>query len=195
MPVLRKINDVWDTVDPQRIAAKMGKREWRQSHQGIQAALSSIGIVLETSKKELDDMDVPLNKNGKDYSKRCVDVSRNGEISPGIQIVNLLTGNSSLKTEEEMKAVRAEVSVKMSLAQPKGIPCGTNAESKAVDDLDRLIGVSDHMRREPLIEFRAYDMAYSPIGAGDVFVADQVKSGRVRTNSAVTFSCKCKRYD
>ena len=182
MSVLRKMSDVWNTVDPQRIAANMDKKEWRQSHQGIQAALSSIGIVLETSKKELDDMEVPSNR----YLRRRVDVSRNGEISPGISIQNLLTGQSSLRTDEEMKAVRDAMSVKMSLAQPKGIPCGTNAESKAIDDLDRLIGVSDHMRREPLIEFRAYDMAYSLID-GDVFVADQVKTGRVSSTGQVNF--------
>ena len=182
------MSDVWDTVEEQRIAINMDKKDWRRSHQGIQAALSSLGIVLETSKKELDDMDVQLGTNGtKDYSKRCVDVSRNGKISPRITIQSLLTGGSSLKTKEERKAIWAALSVKMSLARPKGIPCSNHAESKAIDDLDRLIGVSDHMRREPLIEFRAYDIAYSPIGVGDVFVADQVKTGRVSTAGQVNF--------
>ena len=166
----------------------MKQIEWRQSHQGIQAALSSIGIVLETSKKELDDMNVPLKTDGyKDYSKRCVDVSRNGKISPGIRIYTLLNGKNALRTDEEMIVVRDALSAKMSLACPKGIPYGTNVESKAIDDLDRLIGVSDHMRREPLIELRAYDMAYSLIDI-DVFVADQVKTGRVGTNGVVTFN-------
>ena len=185
MSTLRKIGDVWNVVDEQR-GAEIGKLEWRRSYQGIQAALSSIGIVLMTSKEELDNMDVPLGTNGKDYSKRCVDVSRNGKIHSGKLIHHLLTGQSSLKTEEEMKAIRAALSAKMSLAQPKGIPCTNNVESKAIDDLDRLIGVSNHMHREPLIEFRAYDIAYSLID-GDGFVADQVKTSRVGTNGGLTF--------
>ena len=197
MPVLRKMSEVWDPIDELRIAANMKQIEWRQSHQGIQAALSSIGIVLETSKKELDDMDVPKAANGKqDYSKRCVDVSRDGKKWYGKLIVHLLTGHSALRTEEEREAVWAEVSVKMSLTQPKGIPCGNNVESKAIDDLDRLIGVSDHMHREPLIENRAYDIAYSPIGAdkdGDVFIADQVKTSRVGTNGALCFNASRRK--
>ena len=193
MSAPRKISDVWKNIDEQRVVAKMGKHEWRQSHQGIKAALLSIGLVLLTSKKELDDMDVPLRTNGgKQYAQRCVYVSRNGKISPGISIVDLLTGNNSLRTEEEMKAVWDAQSAKKSLAQPKGIPCGTNVESKAIDDLDCLIGVSDHMRREHLIEFRAYDIAYSAIGAGDVFVADQVKTSRVGTYGGLTFHVKVK---
>ena len=188
MVALRKMSEVWDPIDELRIAANMKPNEWRRSYQGIQAALSSIGIVLETSKKELDDMDVPLGTTGKDYSKRCVDVSRNGEKWYGKSIVTLLSGQSALKTEDEMKAVWDAQSAKMSLARPKGIPCTNNVESKAIDDLDRLIGVSDHMHRKPLVEFRAYDIAYSPIGDGDVFIADQVKTGRVsNTNGAVTF--------
>ena len=191
MPTPRKINDVWDSVDPQRIAAKMKQIEWRQSHQGIQAALSSIGLVLLTSKKELDEMEVPLGKDGyKYYSHRRVDISRNDKISPGIRIQHLITGHSSLKTEEEMKAVWDDQSAKKSLAQPKGIPWANNVESKAIDDLDRLIGVSDHMHREPLIEFRRADIAYSSIDAakdGDVFIADQVKTSRVGTNNGLAF--------
>ena len=193
MSTLRKISEVWNTVDPQRIAANMKPNEWRQSHQGIQAALSSIGLVLLTSKKELDDMEVPLKTNGsKLYIRRRVEVSRNGEILPGISIHSLLTGykTCALKTKDEMKAIWAAQSAKMSIAQPKGIPCTNNAESKAIDDLDRLIGVSYHMHREPLIEHRSYDIAYSPIDAckaDNVFIADQVKTGRVGTNCAVNF--------
>ena len=190
MPPLRKMSEVWNSVDGQR-GAKIGNNEWRRSHQGIQAALKSIGIVLVTSKKELDAMDVPTDTNGnKKYTERHVDVSRNGEIWYGKSIQNLLTGQSSLRTKEERKAIWTAVGEARSIAQPKGIPSANNVESNAVDDLDRLIGVSDHMSRKHLVEFRAYDIAYAPIGAvkdDDVFVADQVKTSTVGKKGLLQF--------
>ena len=78
----------------------------------------------------------------------------------------------------------------MSLSQPKGIATGNNSESKAIDDLDILINISDYICREHLYEHRLYDIAYCAIDNDinkEVFVADQVKSSRVNENGQLNF--------
>ena len=95
-----------------------------------------------------------------------------------------------MKTQEEIKATWATMSTNMSLKQPKGVACTNISESRVVDDLDRLIGVADHMRRKHLTEFRKADIAYSLIGSNEddaVFIADQVKTGRVNTIGTLKF--------
>jgi hypothetical protein len=101
-----------------------------------------------------------------------------------------LTGHNSLKTYEEMDIINTERSVKKSLVMPKGILTSIDAETKSINDLNILIGISDFVHRIHLHEFRLYDMAYCIINDninGEVFVADQVKSARVSDNN-LTFN-------
>jgi hypothetical protein len=190
MKELRKISDIWKAIDDKRILSKMGKHKWFQSYEGIKAAIEYIGLKIITTKKELDAMEVPIDKNSiKHYGWRKINVSRDGIIS-NVGINSLLGNYSTLRTDEEMKEIYKKVGTTLSLQQPKGIPTANNLESKAIDDLDILIGISDYIHREHLFEFRLYDMAYCMINDdinAEIFVSDQVKSSKVAENGAVYF--------
>ena len=197
MRELRKLSDIWKEIDDKRIESKMKEFAWKQSYEGIKAAIEYIGLKLETTKNELDTMEIPVNnRDGKKrYNQRNIKVSKNGIISTG-RISDLITGKNSLKTKEEMNEIYKNVGVTQSLKQPKGITTSQNVESKAIDDLDILIGLSEFVSREHLFENRLYDMSYCMIDdidghdrtSQEVFVADQVKSSGIRISGQVFFS-------
>ena len=192
MKELRKISDIWKAIDDQRILSKMDKREWKQSFEGTKTAIEYIGLKMITTKKELDEMEVPIDRmNVKRYMGRKINVSRNGIIS-NVGVNSLLGGYSTLRTDEEMKEIYKKVGINLSLQQPKGIPTANNLESKAIDDLDILIGIYDYIHREHLFEHRLYDMAYCINGNNldvdsDIYVANQVKSSKISENGVVSF--------
>jgi hypothetical protein len=66
----RKVNDVWNAIDDQRINAKIKQIEWRRSYDGIKAAMEFLGYQLITTQEELDSMEIPIYKknNNKNYT-------------------------------------------------------------------------------------------------------------------------------
>ena len=101
MRKLRSILDIWHAVDSQRPEG-MNKVLWKQSHAGIAAALLHVGLVLKTTRQELDAMPIPLDKDGRQNTAyRKVQVMRNGILSQPVDIKSLLSGNSALKTDAE----------------------------------------------------------------------------------------------
>jgi len=157
-------------------------------------AIEYIGLKLVTTKEELDKMEIPVSRSGKKaYGYRKIDVSRDGIISKS-RINDILNGKNSLKTVDEMKLINKSIGLTLSISQPKGIATCNNSESKAIDDLDILIGISKYIQREHLIEHRLYDIAYCMIDDINIqsldkwiFVADQVKSSRVNENGQLNF--------
>ena len=189
MREIRKNSDIWKAIDDKRILAKKKEYEWKQSFEGIKAAIEYIGLKLVTTKEELDTMEIPVPRSGKKaYGYRKIDVSRDGIISKS-RINDILNGKNSLKTKEEMVIIYKQDGINQSLNKPKGIPTSQNTESKTIDDLDILIGLTDFACREHLFENRLYDMAYCMIDDidGEVFVADQVKSARVCEKGRLSF--------
>jgi len=194
MREIRKLSDIWKAVDDQRIESKKKEKVWKQSYEGVKAAIEYIGLELETTKDEFNRLDIPINnRNGKrNYIQRIIKVSKNGIISGG-RIGDLMTGKNSLKTKEEMNEIYKNMGVEKSLKQPKGIATSQNVESKSIDDLDILIGLSEFAFREHLFENRLYDITYCSIDDNvdqEIFVADQVKSSCIHKNGQVFFSMK-----
>jgi hypothetical protein len=185
---MRKLSDIWNAIDDQR---KMNVIAWKRSYEGIKTAIEYIGLTMITTKEELDKMEIPVSRSGKKaYGYRKIDVSRDGIISKS-RINDILNGKNSLKTKEEMVVIHKKLGVYKNLVLPKGIATTHNSESKTVNDLDILIGISDYVHREHLVEFRLYDMAYCMMGDDinkEVFVVDQIKSSRENNNGRVTFN-------
>jgi hypothetical protein len=189
---LRKVSDIWKAIDDQRLLAKMGKNEWRQSFKGVKAAIEYIGLKIVTTKEELDTMEIPMDKKRiKKYGHRNIKVSKNGIISKSIRIYNILDGNNGLKTDEEIIVINKKRGISRSIYLPKGVCTSHNFESKAVDDLDILIDISTYTHRVHLFELRLFDIAYclfdDDVG-GEFFVADQVKTSKVCKNGLLCFN-------
>jgi hypothetical protein len=187
----RKNSDIWKAIDDQRILLGMKEIQWKQSFEGVKAAIEHIGHIMITTKEDLDKMEIPITRVGnKRYGRRKIEISRNGIISK-TRIDDILSCNSSLKTVEEIAEIYKQKGLTLSIDRPKGIPTNNNAESKAIDDLDILINISDNVYREHLYEHRLYDIAYCLIDEDidkEVFVADQIKSARVCENGRVYFN-------
>ena len=159
---MHKQSDIWASIDDQRIAAKMKKQEWRQSYEGVKAALLAINFLLITSKEELDTMPVPQRKEGgQEFHLRKVVVSRNEVMSKPTPIKTMLNGSNALLTPEELLAKHQERADNMKLSQPKGTCTKNEMESKAVDDLDMLLDIHNILARKHLWECRLADIAYS----------------------------------
>jgi len=74
----RKNSDIWKAIDDKRILAKMKEIEWKQSFEGIKAAIEYIGLIMITTNEEFDAMEIPTCRNGcKNYGYRKIDVSKN----------------------------------------------------------------------------------------------------------------------
>jgi hypothetical protein len=187
----RKISDIWKAVDDQREAYNMKEIVWRQSYEGLKAAIEYIGLQLITKKKDLDAMEIPLStKKVKKYGYRNIEVARNGFIYKAARINDILSGQNGLKTYEEIAEIHKNVGIANSIVMPKGVATSNNKESKSIDDLDELIGISNVIYREHLVEFRRFDIAYCILGDnidGEVFVADQVKSSKVAEDGSINF--------
>ena len=190
MKTPRKTSDIWKAIDDKRLDIKMGILEWRQSFEGVKSAVEYIGLKIITTKEELDALEIPKDRNGiKNYGWRNIEVSRNDIVSK-TRIQSVLNGGNSLKTDEEMQVVYKKQAAILSSAQPKGLHTSNNSEIKSIDDLDIMIGVSNYVYREHLIEYRLFDMAYCMINdniGNGVFVADQIKCSKVGENGCVSF--------
>jgi hypothetical protein len=185
----RKISDIWKAIDHQRNAFNMKEiiwrqsyegikaaieyighqrnafnmKEiiWRQSYEGIKAAIEYIGLQLITKKKDFDAIEIPLStKKIKKYGYRNIVVARNGYIYKAARINDILSGQNGLKTDEELEIIYTNLGIANSIVKPKGIATNNNIESKSIDDLDELISISNFMYREHLVEFRRFDIAY-----------------------------------
>ena len=186
MVALRRKSDVWKGVDDER-PSTLGQKAWRQSYEGVKAAIMSLGLQMVTSKEEFDQLEIPLEKRkdghtGKQYMYRKVVVERDGNIGKPTRINDMLNGKSCFLTETEVLAANARRSQTVSAKQGKGTTINGLSEMKASADLDVMIRVETVLRRAPLIEFRLSDVAYSLIDEpldGETFVADQVKSSQV----------------
>lgn len=195
MQKLRKISDVWKAVYEKRTNIEIKEIEWKQSYEGVRAAIEYVGLTLITTKEELDAMEIPVDKNRHNYKKyndRKIKVSKNGIIREST-ICSLLNGGSSLKTDEEMLEIRKKVGFNNSSVLPKGISTTNNLETKTINELDTIINISSYAQRKHITEHRLYDIAYCLINDNidnKVFVADQIKSSKVNNRGRIQFSGK-----
>ena len=74
----RNASDVWAAIEYMCKDTGMKLIEWKQSFQGINAAIDSIGFKMITTQTELDDMDVPLYNGWKKYGWRKITISKDG---------------------------------------------------------------------------------------------------------------------
>ncbi len=188
--------EVWSAVDAQRVSADLSQEVWKRSYTGVQAALKYVGFELVTTREEFEVLEVPLKKGKwKSYAYRRVLVSREGFISKSTAINDLLCGNSKVLSEIERRANDTARGVRLSALQPKGIATGHLAESKAVDDLDVMLGLDKYFDRQHLYEFRLADVAYSlpdsDISA-QVWFGDQIKSATAGSTGQCTFNSSGK---
>jgi hypothetical protein len=189
MSAIRKVSDVWNGVDHKR-PKELGIIEWKQSYQGVYTALSSIDLILVTTPDEFKSLEIPVRNNGrKSLNNRKVIVSRNGILSKPTRIQGLLTGNSSLLTRDEVSKINEKKSRDQKNNNPKGTNINSDSESKAVDDLDKLIALDNELERRHLYEHRVADIAYR-IPDSDFWFADQVKSARSTKRGSCAFQCR-----
>ena len=138
---IRNVSDIWEAIDSQRIAADVPINLWKRSYEGVRAALRHISYILVTTRDEFDKLEIPVQrKTWKNYSFRNVIVSRDGVVSQPTRICHLLSGNSGLLTADEQAQVDDARGRNKSAALPKGIATFQHAETKAVDELDNLLG-------------------------------------------------------
>lgn len=188
----RKLQDTWSAIDHMRISAGLKSREWKQSYNGVKAALAHVGLTMVTTEDEFANLTIPVKKGtaAKQYMDREVRVSRNRVISKPTAIDKLLSGESGLLTDQERDTKNRIKSDAMRLARPTGTAHSNKVETTAIDALDELIGTSCELYGEHLIENRLADKAYCLCNAdreGAVFVPDQVKTSRAMSNGRVTF--------
>lgn len=192
MSKLRKVNDVWGAIDEQRPDG-IGQLLWRQSHEGLKAVFASIGLELVTTKEELDAMEIPLDGKGRMMNPwRQVVVKRGDNLSRPIRINDLLTGASSLRTNEELKAIKLKSGEVLKENQPKGSTASNDVEFNAIEALDKMINADAYLHRVHLVEHRIADIAYCMLNDDnneDVYFAEQVKSSKVKENQQLTFGC------
>lgn len=187
---LRKLSAVWKAVDDQRLTAKLKQNEWKQSYQGVCAALAYVGLELASTEEEFKQIEVPIYSKGKHYILRKICVTRAGLVSQPSEIKSWLTGCTRLLTNEERQLITEARSDAESLAQPTGVAKANLCETSAVDQLDELIGLERKLVRVHLLECRLADIAYCLLTAvitQAVFVSDQVKSSTAGANNQVTF--------
>ena len=189
MKTLRKVNDVWQEVENERISAGVTNiYDWRRSYQGVCAALRYLGLRMVTTKEEFDI--TPLPKYG-GYMYRKICVARDGINSQPTHINHLLSGMSSLLTLEERAAVNEVTRAKNMILNPKGHATAVRSEMLAIEALDEILGTETYLTKHHLDETRLADVAYCRIedeSKGDCYVADQVKSARVVSTGALQFN-------
>ena len=72
---MRKLKDIWDAIDDKRPKDKK-IIAWKQSYEGVKAAIEYIGFKLVTTKEEFDELPIPINKVGhKGYLYRKIIVT------------------------------------------------------------------------------------------------------------------------
>lgn len=176
--VRRNISEVWAAVQEQK-PSDLNCFQWKQSHTGVAAALLHVGLVLLTSKTELDGMPIPEVSGLKQYMVRQVVVTRDGIQSPPTCIRDLLNGNSSLATPEELADSHRRRGLAMSAVREKGVACSHAVETQTSSDLAEMLNLCSSLHKVTLFEGRLADQAYcrsSDDISDRVFVADQEKS-------------------
>lgn len=195
-----KTTDIWKAVEDQRPAGTK-QLQWQHSYDGVKAALKHAGFELVTASDSFVDIDIPLdNRKRKNFSARKVVVTRAGCVSKPTMIRHLLSGNSGVLTDDERLAIQQKVGVANSAKQAKGVATTANAESRAIDELDALLGLTGFLYRRHLYEHRLADMAYCPNDgsqsgryysthvAQEVWVGDQVKHSVAGDNGQCKFN-------
>lgn len=187
-----KVSDVWTGVDHLR-PINMATIEWKQSYEGVKAAVAHIGLKLTTSKSQFDVLEVPRERNGKrKYALRKIVVSRDGIESSPTMINNLLRGHSSLQTAAEKLKTRELASKMQSQKMTKGTCSTHTAESEASIALDTLLQLDRDLQRVVLLENRLADVAYSLLPQDSTipgeFAPDQVKSAKVDRHGRANYS-------
>lgn len=188
--VQRKLSDVWAAIDNVK-PANLNFFEWKQSYTGVSAALAHVGLVIITSQEEFDKLPVPEYEGSRRFMDRTVIVSRNGINSKPTKIRDLLNGNSSLPTADELAASHAKRGAIMSNNCTKGSACSHAVEVKASEHLSNMLNLHEYLRKVTLFEGRLADVAYS--GVEDdinaaVFVADQEKSACESEQGQLSFN-------
>ena len=192
---MSKLQDTWNAVESARLSANISWRIWRQSYEGVSAALKNLGLVMVTSKQQFKDLPVPHNGKQYSYIDRKIIVSRNGIESKPTPIKNLLSCHSQLLTEEEQKAIHVKVGEQRSAALGKGSAISNNIESTTIQQFHNLLNLEHHLCCHMLLEFRLADVAYALRDAdvtASVFIADQVKTACVQETGQVAFTHRGK---
>ena len=186
---MRKLSEIWNSIDEKR-PQDIKIIAWKQSYEGVKAAIEYIGYVMVTTKEEFDSISIPINKVGhKSYGSRKIIVTRDGVQSVPTQIQGLLIGTCGLLTPDELNLILKKVNDEKSLNQPKGIPTNNDKETNAIDKLDDLLDIEKYLDRQHLIEHRIADIAYR-FKNKENYVADQVKSAYFKVKNEINFSVK-----
>lgn len=195
-----KISDIWKAVQDQR-PANVPKPKWQQSYDGVKAALKHAGFELVMTRESFDNIAIPVFQKRKHYSARKVVVARADLTSKPTAIDSLLSGKSGLLTEDERLAVNQKRAVAMVAQRPKGVATNNNAESRAIDELDLLLGTTSFLYRQHLYEFRLADIAYClkegaqpktsepTMSAAEVWAGDQIKHAVAQKDGVCSFNC------
>ena len=187
---MRKLSEIWNAIDDQR-PKNIKKLEWKRSYEGVKAAIEYLGYTMITSKEEFDAIPIPVSKTSqKHYLFRKIIISRDNIQSIPVAINSLLQGNTTLKTQEEMKVIYNKVSDDRTLTLPKGISTCSNNERKSIDYLDTLLNIDKYLNKVHLLENRLADVAYCFLD-DDMnkvsFIADQVKTAHTNKQGRLDF--------
>ena len=165
---LRSYNDVW------RVAAALCKPEgvarlaWQRSDEGVRRFLACVGLVLVPGSVG----EAPTIRNDSmDYSKRKVEVWRDGEWSKPTQLINLLTGNSGLSTTEERDVVNADRSVQQKARQPKGVATSHNDRAACLAAFWTFLGLDAVLQYERASEAARASYAFAKVGMSEANAA------------------------
>ena len=72
---MRKLSEIWNSIDEKR-PQDIKIIAWKQSYEGVKAAIDYIGYVMVTTKEEFDSISIPINKVGhKGYLYRKIIVT------------------------------------------------------------------------------------------------------------------------
>jgi hypothetical protein len=190
------VSRAWIMAEPYRIALGAARgvdisfRDWQRSHDGVTTALRVCGFTLLTTAEEL----AKVLPNGS-WGQRKVDVARGDVVRMGVQFNHLLKGHTKLMSDDEKDEVNAKMRAKLKAAQPKGVTTTLDIETKAINDLNALIGLEDHLEIVHGTEFRCADVLMRPRSSGGIndsgertYVGDQTKSAHVQRSGRVFFS-------
>ena len=188
----RKLSDVWNAINNQK-PSEYNYFQWKQSFLGVSAALASIGLVLKTSEAEFECLPVPEYDGDRRFMERRVIVLRNGIESPPTPINNLLSGQSSLQTKEELAIKRRTQGEALAAYRMKGVACSHQVETKASTDVAKILNLNNYLQKITLFEGRLADQAYCKIQDDTtqaVFVADQEKSALETSQGQLAFKSR-----
>jgi hypothetical protein len=164
---IRKLSDIWNIIDNQRLQYNMKKNEWKRSYIGVTTALNHIGLEVITTKEEFEKIEIPTKNNNKKYLFRKIIVSRNGIISSPTKITHLISGQSGLLTQDEKNIIYDKQSKALSIIHPKGIAKANNQEAETIDALNIKLNMSSTFDIIHLDEFRLTDICFKEYNSND----------------------------